>query len=228
MTRCAHLVVLSLLAACAAAPQGPPQHDYTFVFLRHGPKRSATPQDQLAALQNGHMANIQRLAAAGDLLLAGPFGTPSPEPELRGLFVFKSNDLRHVESLIATDPMIQAQVLAGEVVPWHTNADLFAAMERWNEFEASAKDDPSFDFMKGMKMYFAVFADDARRADLALAPLRAQGKVVLEGHFGGGREGQALYLVDAANAAAGSTLLAPLGELGTTRNTPWFGSAFLR
>jgi hypothetical protein len=73
-----------------------------------------------------------------------------------------------------------------------------------------------------------VFAEEGERASRALEPLRASGKLAMEGRFGGTRAGQALFLVDAAKPAEGAALLAPLGDLGPTRCTPWFGSAFLR
>lgn len=221
------LLVLSLLPACSSAPKAPPAHEYTFVFLRQGPGLAQTPKERLPELQQGHMANINRLADEGALLLAGPFGAPSPEPELRGLFVLVERDVRAVDALLASDPMIAARVLEAESVPWSTTTDLAAAMERWEAFEEQGKSDPEFSFMKGMKTYYAVFAEDGERASRALEPLRA-GKLAMEGRFGGARAGQALFLVDAPKAAEGAALLAPLGDLGPTRCTPWFGSAFLR
>jgi uncharacterized protein YciI len=228
MKRRALLLALALLPACASAPKGPPVHEYTFVFLRQGPGLAQTPKEQLPKLQEGHMANINRLADERALLLAGPFGAPSPEPELRGIFVFAERDTRAVDALLASDPMISAQVLAGESAPWSTTTDLAAALARWEAFEEQGKSDPEFSFMKGMRTYYAVFAEEGERASRALEPLRASGKLAMEGRFGGTRAGQALFLVDAAKPAEGAALLAPLGDLGPTRCTPWFGSAFLR
>ncbi len=91
---------------------------YYFVMLVEGPKRKEiTDKNEIAKLQEGHMANIGRLNKEGKLLLAGPFGD---DTKWRGIFVFDCETKEEVEQLLATDPMIKAGRLGYEIHPWWT------------------------------------------------------------------------------------------------------------
>lgn len=92
---------------------------YVFVVLKEGPK-SGLPKDEQQALFRGHMANIQRLAAEGKLVVAGPFGD-NPQ-KLEGIFVFNLAKVEEVEPLLKADPAIAAGVLAYEVYRWYGSA----------------------------------------------------------------------------------------------------------
>ena len=65
------------------------------------------------------MANIQAMAASGDLVLAGPLTDEGPLVEdsrgcfLRGVFVFRGTDEKHLREIAAPDAAIQA----GRLVP---------------------------------------------------------------------------------------------------------------
>jgi hypothetical protein len=159
------------------------------------------------------------------LLVAGPFGKPRAEAELRGLFVLAGSD---VEALVATDPAVHAGVLKPELVPFASATDLQAVHQRDLDFERRRKADPSIPEASGMRSYVALFAGDAARAGSALAPMREQRRIVLEGRFGGPREGQGLFVIAAANADEAHTLLEPLASsLGPHALVPWYGSASL-
>lgn len=225
---CASLL-LPLLLAAATPPDAPTPHEHTFAFLRLGPKRSEVQAEALQEAMRGHMANIGRLAAETKLAVAGPFGSPSPEPALRGIFVFFTADTAEATALCQTDPSIAGGVLAAEVVPFRTTQDLAGALRRAMAFEARRKADPTIKMTDGMRSYVLVFADHFARAAAALAPLRGAGSIALEGSFGGSRQGQGLFVLDARDVAAGEALLAPMREaLGAHRLFPWYGSAELR
>ena len=89
---------------------------YWMVFLKHGPHRD---QDSVTAakIQKGHLANINRLAELGKLLVAGPFGD---EGDPVGIFIMDCKDEAEVKGLCATDPAIQAGRLIPEIRPWWT------------------------------------------------------------------------------------------------------------
>lgn len=89
---------------------------YYLVLLNRGPNRD---QDSLEAtqIQEGHMANINRLAEVGKILVAGPMGD---DTDLRGIFIFDCETQAEVDSLLQTDPAIAAGRLVGEVHPWWT------------------------------------------------------------------------------------------------------------
>ncbi len=89
---------------------------YWMVFLKKGPIRD---QDSVTAakIQEGHMANIGRLAALGKILVAGPFGD---DGDLRGIFIMDCKDEAEVRELCSTDPAVKAGRLAVEIHPWWT------------------------------------------------------------------------------------------------------------
>ncbi|CAN5607581.1 hypothetical protein BH11BAC5_BH11BAC5_30690 [soil metagenome] len=91
---------------------------YFFVMLTTGSNRihdSATA----AKIQEGHMANINRLYYDGKLKVAGPFGD---DGNWRGIFIFDCKTKEEVEDLLKTDPAIASGRLAYEVHPWWTAA----------------------------------------------------------------------------------------------------------
>ena len=89
---------------------------YQMVFLYKGENRN---QDSLEVekIQAGHMANIQRLADEGKLIVAGPF---LDDKDLRGIFIFDSESEVEVKALVETDPAIMAGRLRYEIHPWMT------------------------------------------------------------------------------------------------------------
>jgi len=93
---------------------------YVMAFLKKGPKRD---QDSVTAeeIQKGHMANIQRLADEGKLVLAGPF---FDDFDLRGIFIFNVESVEEAEALTNTDPAIKSGRLLMELHPWYGSAAL--------------------------------------------------------------------------------------------------------
>ena len=71
--------------------------------------------DDLARLQEAHLANNARLVETGELILVGPF---TDDGFWRGVFVFKVDSLEEAEALVAGDPAVQAGRLAFELHPW--------------------------------------------------------------------------------------------------------------
>lgn len=93
---------------------------YVIAFLKSGPNQPASPE-AARELQAGHMANIRRMAAAGQLVLAGPF---MDDGELRGIYLFAVATIEEARALTATDPAIQAGTLVMELRPWYGSAAL--------------------------------------------------------------------------------------------------------
>ena len=91
---------------------------YVMAFLKAGPKRD---QDSVTAaqIQKAHMANINRLAEEGKLIVAGPF---EDNGELRGIFIFNVSSLEEAKTLTASDPAVQAGRLIMELHPWYGSA----------------------------------------------------------------------------------------------------------
>jgi uncharacterized protein YciI len=112
-------------AAQPASPPGakpgadmmPRMTTYYVAFLRRSPKW--TPGgDGTEELMKGHMANMQRLAKEGTLVLAGPFLEQTGPGSLAGLFFLRAGSLAEAQKLVATDPAVQAGRFTCEIVPW--------------------------------------------------------------------------------------------------------------
>jgi uncharacterized protein YciI len=88
---------------------------YYLAFLKRGPKWTPEITPETNALQEAHMANIRSMAAAGKLVIAGPF---TKAPPYAGVFVFKVGSLEEAKSLAEADPAVKAGRLVAEVHPW--------------------------------------------------------------------------------------------------------------
>lgn len=89
---------------------------YQMVFLYKGSNRNQDSSETIL-LQEAHLANIQRLADEGKLIVAGPF---LDDKDLRGIFIFNVESEEEVKKLVETDPAIKAGRLIYEIHPWMT------------------------------------------------------------------------------------------------------------
>lgn len=88
---------------------------YVFGVLVRGPKWTPEVTEETKKLQEGHMANINRLSEAGKLVLAGPFVDGGAR---RGVFIFKVDTLEEAQALTETDPAVKAGRLKIELHRW--------------------------------------------------------------------------------------------------------------
>jgi uncharacterized protein YciI len=88
---------------------------YFFVMLTKGPNRS---QDSVTVqkLQEGHMANISKMAEMKKLAIAGPF---LDEGLWRGIFILNVETAEEAKQLIDNDPAVKAGRLSYEIHPWY-------------------------------------------------------------------------------------------------------------
>jgi uncharacterized protein len=93
---------------------------YVMAFLKKGPNRSQD-STEAARLQAAHMANIQRMAREGSLVVAGPF---MDDGDLRGIYVFNVSTVDSARALTESDPAVKAGRLAMELHPWYGSAAL--------------------------------------------------------------------------------------------------------
>lgn len=95
-----------------------PQFDtepYQFGLLTRGPKWTAENTPEIQKLQEGHMANINKMAQLGKLMAAGPI---ADNGDLRGIFIFRAASIDEAKTLAAEDPAIKAERLKLEILPW--------------------------------------------------------------------------------------------------------------
>ena len=129
------LVSVSLFAADEKPTKAEPQFQmttYVMGFLRKGPNWGQGSKEESARIQDGHMANIRKMAAAGKLIVAGPMGD---DTDLRGIFIFKAKSPDEVRAMAEEDPAIKAGRLVLELHPWFAAAGLRVndAVARQNE-----------------------------------------------------------------------------------------------
>lgn len=115
-------LLLCLLSKFSIAQENKPKPQdkidhYWFVMLKPGPNRT---QDSAtaAAIQRGHLNNIDRLYREGLIKVAGPF--EKNDLQWRGLFIFDCATREEVEGHLQTDPAISSGRLVYDVVGWYT------------------------------------------------------------------------------------------------------------
>ncbi len=82
-----------------------------FVFLNKRTDLPALPKEESDKLMEGHMANIDRLAKEGKLVVAGPFEGGG------GIFVLKTNSVEEAKKWLASDPAVKAERWRMEYLP---------------------------------------------------------------------------------------------------------------
>lgn len=94
---------------------------YVMVILTTGKAdiKEKAIKDSLFA---GHMANINRLAKEGKLVVAGPFG--KNDINYRGVFVFNTPSVDDTKVMVGTDPAVKAGVFDAFYIPWYCSAAL--------------------------------------------------------------------------------------------------------
>ena len=98
---------------------------YVLVVLKTGPvKVEAGPERD--EMFKGHMANINRLAAQGKLVLAGPFDGVDG---WRGLFILAVADIDEARRHVATDPVIVKGEMVAEYHKYYGSAALMLVNE---------------------------------------------------------------------------------------------------
>lgn len=115
--RIALLLTVSLAACAQQAPE--PQYEmtqYVVGFLERGPKWTPEVTPETTKIQEGHMANIKKMAATGKLAVAGPF---MDNGDLRGMFIFKEVTVEEARKMAEVDPAIQAGRLVLKLHPWY-------------------------------------------------------------------------------------------------------------
>jgi len=98
---------------------------YVFAYLKKGPNKSLTKEEAIE-LQKAHLENIGKMAAAGKLVLAGPF---LDEGDVRGIYIFNVATIEEAKALTETDPAIKVGSLVMELHPWYGSAALMMVNE---------------------------------------------------------------------------------------------------
>jgi uncharacterized protein YciI len=104
---------------------------YVLVILKTSAKPlPAGPERD--AMFRGHFANMKKLADAGQLAFAGPFGDKNAgEGSWRGMFVFAVPTIEEAKALTATDPVLQQGEMVAEYHELYGSASLMLVPEMY-------------------------------------------------------------------------------------------------
>jgi uncharacterized protein YciI len=228
LLRRAFLFALAMLApivvpACAGAPDAAPVDSYVLALLKTGPRTAPLSKDDSQRVFGGHMANMQRLAREGRLMMAGPYGKEKSDAALRGVFVLATADLAEAKAWCETDPGFVEGVFRFELAPMVTTAALreqLAADLAREDAQKKAGATPPLG--SGMRGYVLLTAADGARADAALGD---DAGVLLRSRLGDGR---GWYVLDAKDRAAADALLgARKGAMGEVALDEWYATDLL-
>ena len=98
------------------ADDTPRMKQYWLVMLLKGNNRTHD-KETARRIQAAHIANIDRLAAEGKVIMAGPMAY-TYDADLRGLFIMDAKDSATAASYVKTDSAIITGRLRFEVHPW--------------------------------------------------------------------------------------------------------------
>ena len=105
---------------------------YVLVILKTG-TATEFPKATRDSIFKGHMDNINRLAAEGKLIIAGPL---EKNPlNYRGIFIFDVEDIAEAKLLVDTDPVIKSKIMSAEYLNWYGSAALKETLKIHSKIE---------------------------------------------------------------------------------------------
>jgi uncharacterized protein YciI len=239
--RCVIAAALGALAGCAApsrsggaAPGAATQTgEFVYVKLLTGPRSAEHSPERRSEIMRGHMANMNRLADEGHLLIAGPFAKPR-NAAWRGLLVLNTASLDQAREWVATDPGVAEGVFTPELTPMRSAAAIRRALEVEREMLAAQTGipaSPSGQPPATMRRYVIVTASDwsAMRRALGTATIGGSPlarKVVWWGEFSGEARGRGVVVFDAEDPTAIDELLSA-ADAGAFSADGWFSTVSL-
>lgn len=105
-------------SATVTSPDGTAMTQYYLVLLRRGPAWTARETPETKRIGDAHLANIQRLAKAGTMVVAGPFDGQTGDRALAGLFILRVGSMQEATTVVQTDPAVKARRFTYDIVPW--------------------------------------------------------------------------------------------------------------
>jgi uncharacterized protein YciI len=130
-------------------------------------------------IQAAHMANIQRMAAEGVLIAAGPM--EDKMPTISGIFILRAPSLAEAKRIVLQDPTVAEKRNSADVHSWAGPKGVGVAYFQWRQAHPDAKDTmavhafclllhgPAWKDDPQSDGEHAVFIDSLRRAGLLAA-----------------------------------------------------------
>jgi uncharacterized protein len=107
---------------------------YVFVILKTGTNTSTDKAAKDKAFA-GHMKNIQKMADAGKLAVAGPFENGGSN---RGIFILNVATFEEAKALLESDTAVKEKYLETEFTLWYGSASLMEAPEIHKKIQKSS------------------------------------------------------------------------------------------
>lgn len=213
------MILLGAPAVAQEEAAKPETRDYVFVFITTGEATDLAPDEQREAF-GGHFSNMKRMAVAGDLLIAGPFGPPLAQPDHRGLFIFDAETVEEGMAHAETDPTYQAGVF--KLTPHLLTTD--EPLTKLHELDMKALEEQGENAPPGSNARAYVLASAAFDEKLYEQASEAEG-VLIAARLHGSGEGETdeiLLWLDAENEDAAKEITGGLGGEWTLQG--WYGS----
>ncbi len=214
------LTAASCLAACAAndAHSQRTAKTYSWVWIVTGPKDGSTTGEARNDALRGHFTNMDRMATAGDLLIAGPFAEPKAARHHRGVFVLDTDDAERASALANSDPAGRAGIFLFDIEAFASADDLRRVPERHERaVRESGLETPGPGFH--CRSYVLAMHEDVEAARRSLASDR----VLFSGVLGQGSTSRYLVCLDATTKDEASAIVAA-SQLDAWVLMPWFAS----
>jgi uncharacterized protein YciI len=90
---------------------------FELVLLRRPEDATSYPEEELARIQQEHLAYHAGLREAGHVVTNGPV-IDGPDPSLRGLAFYRTGSLARARELAEADPAVRAGRLTVEAMTW--------------------------------------------------------------------------------------------------------------
>jgi uncharacterized protein len=94
----------------------PEMHAYVLGLLRRVPDRPVIPQEEAERIQTAHVAHLNRLMQAGEIVI---FGEIEEEGDLRGVVLFRQGSIERVRPLAEADPAVLHRRLTVDLYTWN-------------------------------------------------------------------------------------------------------------
>lgn len=111
--------------------------NFVLVILRTGPNDAAIQGDERKTAFAGHFANINRMAEAGKLAVAGPLG--KNDKSYRGIFIMPVATAEEAVAELKGDPTVERGIFVVETYPLYGSAALMEIPALHKRIDKTAK-----------------------------------------------------------------------------------------
>lgn len=114
-----------LLAAGATQPEKIEFDRYQLIILRTAPGARNLSTEEHDSLMRGHMGHFVKMAKAGRMVVAGPFGDQD-DKTAEGLCLYRTGSVAEARALAEADPAVKAGQLRVEAMTWYVEKGALA------------------------------------------------------------------------------------------------------